>query len=179
MTRIVGECRLYNLGEVLGDLELQQRSVIVGGTAFPQPRLTQWFGAQAYAYSGLRWEPVHMPRVVSELREAVEELCHDKFNSCLVNYYRDGSDCVGWHSDNEPIFGHRAAVASLSLGATRLFKLRRKSDHAEQLRFDLEHGSVLYMPPGTQDEWEHTIPRTTAHVGPRLNLTFRQTVPHA
>lgn len=28
-----------------------------------------------------------------------------EFNSCLLNLYRDGSDHMGWHSDNEKLYG--------------------------------------------------------------------------
>jgi hypothetical protein len=56
------------------------------------------------------------------------------FNTCLLNYYRDGKDSVGWHSDDEPIYGPRPLIASVSLGAARDFVLRRKNVKGDTIK---------------------------------------------
>ena len=33
-----------------------------------------------------------------------------EFNSCLLNLYRDGSDHMGWHSDNEKLYGDNPTI---------------------------------------------------------------------
>ena len=48
-----------------------------------------------------------------------------KFNSVLINYYRNGNDRVGSHSDDEKELGPLPSIASVSLGADRLFRLKR------------------------------------------------------
>ena len=48
-----------------------------------------------------------------------------KFNSVLVNRYENEKDSVGWHADNEPQMSHEHPIASLSLGATRRFEMRK------------------------------------------------------
>jgi hypothetical protein len=52
------------------------------------------------------------------------------FNSCLLNLYRSGRDAIGWHSDDEALFGLRPVIASVSLGERagmrRDFFLRRR-----------------------------------------------------
>jgi len=174
MTRIVGTLSDLSLEGVLEAVTLEQRSVTVYGEVYPQPRLTQWYGPKRYAYSGIVWEPNQMPSIILDLKGRVEQMTEQQYNAVLLNYYRDGNDTVGWHSDDEKIFVSPMAVASLSLGATRTFKLRRKDDHQVKQSFDLHHGSILFMPPGVQEEWQHSIPRTSKKSGPRLNLTFRQ-----
>ncbi len=37
----------------------------------------------------------------------------------------------------------------------------------------LEHGDLLVMSGGAQEYYEHSVPKTSRPVGPRLNLTFR------
>ena len=49
-----------------------------------------------------------------------------RFNSVLANLYRDGRDCMGWHSDDEPELGPAPVIASVSLGATRRFVLKHR-----------------------------------------------------
>ncbi len=42
----------------------------------------------------------------------VEELAGASFNSCLLNLYRDGGDHMGWHSDNEPLYGPEPVIGA-------------------------------------------------------------------
>lgn len=166
------ECR-----DVRDAVEWAQRSVKVYGKAHPQPRLTRWYGDVPYAYSGLTWEPRPMPALVARIRDAVEQLAGERFNSVLCNLYRDGSDCVGWHADDEPIFGGDPIVASVSFGATRAFKIRPVGGAKwDAFTHVLKDGDVLVMGKGVQRSHEHSVPRTAKPVGERVNLTFRRTV---
>lgn len=162
------------LEEIRGAIAWEQRSVTVYGKVHPQPRLTKWYARVPYAYSGIVWEPAPMPDLVERLRLEVVELTGEDYDSVLCNLYRDGSDCVGWHRDDEALFGSGTPVASLSFGATRTFKLRRVADHKDQHELRLEHGSCCFMPRGVQQVWEHSIPRTKKPCGVRVNLTFRK-----
>jgi alkylated DNA repair dioxygenase AlkB len=158
-------------------LPFEQHSVTVYGKSYPQPRLTKWYGPIPYPYSGLTLEPAPMPPLIAVIKLCVESVTRTHFNSVLLNLYRDGSDCVGWHSDDEPLFGRDPEVASLSFGATRTFKLRRKDDHRDQRKFSLTHGSLLFMGRGIQQEWQHTLVKTAKPEGERINLTFRYARP--
>jgi alkylated DNA repair dioxygenase AlkB len=126
-------------------------------------------------YSGLTWEPQPLPGLVKRILQRIDVISGHTFNSCLCNLYRDGSDCVGYHADDEPLFGGDPIVASVSFGATRTFKLRR-NDGTDKREFFLENGHVLFMGLGIQREWKHSIPKTKKPCGERINLTFRNTV---
>ena len=39
---------------------------------------------------------------------------------------RDCKDHVAWHSDDESLFGRLPTIASVSLGDTRMFEMRKK-----------------------------------------------------
>lgn len=158
-----------------GAIEWAQRTVKVFGRVHPQPRLTRWYGDAPYTYSNLTWEASPMPALVAALRDQVEALTSETFNSVLCNLYRDGSDTVSWHSDDEPVFGGDPVVASLSFGVTRGFQVKRR-DGSGGRTYLLENGSLLVMGRGVQPEWLHRVPRSKAVTGERLNLTFRRTV---
>jgi alkylated DNA repair dioxygenase AlkB len=98
-----------------------------------------------------------------------------RFNSVLLNLYRDGRDSMSFHSDNEAQLGPEPVIASLSLGATRTFQMRKRSPR-QRLAGRLGHGSLLVMYGSSQAEWEHAIPKEPCS-GPRINLTFRHTAP--
>jgi alkylated DNA repair dioxygenase AlkB len=166
-----------DFADIRAVIDWAQRSVTVYGKTYPQPRLTRWYGDVAYVYSGLSWEPAPMPPLLQAIKTRVEALTFETFNSVLCNLYRDGNDSVGWHADDEPIFGGDPIVASVSFGAPRVFKLRpNKGKSKDAKSFLLEDGTLFVMGKGIQPAWKHCIPPTDTPVGERVNLTFRQTI---
>ena len=61
---------------------------------------------------------------VERLLWRVRERTGVRFNHVLVNRYRDGSDSMGFHADDEPELGEDPVVATLSLGAPRRLVLK-------------------------------------------------------
>ncbi|MEJ8567539.1 alpha-ketoglutarate-dependent dioxygenase AlkB family protein [Elongatibacter sediminis] len=151
-----------------------QDPIVMFGRRVLQPRLTAWFGdaGARYRYSGLDLEPDSWPRRLAELKDSLQRELEQSFNSVLVNAYRDGRDCMGWHADDEPELGPVPTIASLSLGATRRFLIRR-GNGGPSTPMDLEHGSLLVMRGDAQSRYRHAVPRTARPVGLRINLTFR------
>jgi alkylated DNA repair dioxygenase AlkB len=142
----------------------------------PMPRLTAWFADPGidYRYSGVLHTGAGWDAVVSEICRRVEEAAGGRFNSVLLNRYRDGQDSVGWHADDEPELGEAPLIASVSLGAPRTFALKHK-DGSDRREYVLAHGSLLVMGGTLQRHYLHALPKTTKHVGERINLTFRWT----
>jgi alkylated DNA repair dioxygenase AlkB len=115
------------------------------------------------------------------LRDIVQDVTGLPFNSVLANLYRDGSDSMGWHADNEQEVGPRVSdrhIASLSFGATRRF-LVRSNEQKVKHEFRLASGDLLVMRGTAQCEFKHSLPKTAKAVGPRVNLTFRKIVARA
>lgn len=139
------------------------------------PRLSCWIGDPDahYRYSGTDFVPHPWPAALRPLRERLQQACDARFNSVLANRYRDGRDGMGWHSDDEPELGAQPVIASLSLGATRRFLLRRRDDPARAFEFALGHGDLLVMAGETQRHYQHALPKTARPLGERINLTFR------
>lgn len=154
----------------------RHEEVLVWGKRHLQPRLTAWYGdpGRSYTYSGTVMFPLPWTNLLLSLRQSLENLIDIKFNSVLLNLYRDNNDRMGFHSDNEPSLGPDPTIASLSYGATRtlLFKHKHKKD-LPQKSIKLTSGSVLLMRGSTQRNWNHGINRETQKCGPRINLTFR------
>lgn len=148
------------------------------GRELDSPRLSCWIGdpGAIYAYSGSRFQPHPWPAALLPLRARLGAELRIDFNSVLANLYRDGRDCMGWHSDDEAGLGPQPVIASLSLGATRRFVLKHRHDAAQKLELPLPHGSLLLMREDTQRHYRHALPRTARAVGPRINLTFRRIV---
>jgi alkylated DNA repair dioxygenase AlkB len=95
------------------------------------------------------------------------------WNTCLLNRYRDGNDTMGWHSDEDVRrYGEEPHICSVSFGFERVFRLRRNSDHTDQVDFTLGGGAVLLMHGKTQKFWQHSLPKRSGALE-RINLTFR------
>jgi alkylated DNA repair dioxygenase AlkB len=156
-------------------IDWRQEEVVIFGQRRLVPRLVAWHGdpGSRYTYSGVAHEPLPWTEALREVRARAESLAGQPFNSVLLNLYRDGRDGMGWHADDEPELGRDPVIASVSLGATRRFRMRHRK-RRETVPMDLEHGSVLLMQGPTQHHWVHAVPKTARAVGERINLTFRR-----
>ncbi len=167
------------LGEVLEEVPWTQGHVRIAGKTYAEPRLTAWMGdpGARYTYTGRPLEPLAWSARVADLRARVEQRSGARFNSVLLNRYRDGKDSMGLHADDEPELGPDPIIASLSLGATRRFVLKPRTPGARTVELDLTHGSLLSMEGATQRLYRHALPKRAASAaGVRVNLTFRQIV---
>lgn len=169
------------LERLLDEISWEQHRFLMFGRNVTAPRLSCWIGdpGATYMYSRTRFEPRAWTPSLLPLRARLERFCSARFNSVLANLYRDGHDSMGWHSDDEPELGAQPVIASLSLGAARRFRLRRRLPRgtrptaADTLDFPLAHGSLLHMAGETQRLYQHDLPKSAAVDAPRINLTFR------
>lgn len=160
-----------------GGTPWQQRQVRIMGRMVPQPRLVALMADGPhlrYTYTGLTLEPIQWSGVVLQIKQHVEELTGAKYNTCLLNYYRSGSDHISWHSDDEALYGPHPTIASVSLGCERDFMLRAKADRTCRIKLPLKSGDVLAMGGSMQQHWQHSVPKRKAVQQPRISLTFRQ-----
>lgn len=184
--------------------DLQQRAVNTG----IQPRLTAMTGdpsVNGYRYSGrilpsVPWQQATGNQYDDDCRELCHRMCErvnamiaqrihttEVFNSCLLNYYRDGSDSIGEHSDDVRQLGHPLAVvarpsatgspsyqwtvppipqsydsvAIISLnaqpGAGGRKFFLRDRETRERIDIQLESGDLLLMLGQTQSHYTHGI----------------------
>lgn len=161
---------------LLDEVAWRQEKIVIAGQEHLQPRLSAWYGdaGSSYVYSGLKLEPHAWTVTLLRIREDIEVATGHRFNSVLVNLYRNEQDSVGWHSDDERVLGENPVIASLSLGETRVFKLKHKTKKDQKaVSMELADGSLLVMAGTTQTFWRHAVNKERAAKGPRINLTFR------
>lgn len=139
------------------------------------PRYSAWYGDsdKPYTYSGLTLHPKPWNPVLLEIKKKIEAVSNTEFNSVLLNWYRDGSDHIGWHTDAEKELGRNPIIGSVNFGATRSFQIRRIANNSEKITFPLFHGTVLMMMGELQHFWQHSVPKEKKIKTSRINLTFR------
>jgi alkylated DNA repair dioxygenase AlkB len=147
------------------------------------PRDEAYYGDPGtnYIYSRREYKPLAWIPELLSLKTRVDEVTPEDaysnsslprlgYNAVLCNLYRNGNDSVGLHADAEPEMG--PVIASVSLGAERLFRLKGKNG-AVAFAERLPHGSLLIMAGQTQRNFKHEVPKEPDVAQPRINLTFR------
>ena len=171
------------LKELTASLDWESRKIFVHGRECSQPRLVCYMAdgpELGFRYSGLTMEVRPWAPAVRALKRDAEQAANlppGYFNSCLLNLYRDGDDYMGWHSDDEKLYGDRPVIASVSLGAARDFMVRpRGGRDGPQWKYTLEDGDLLVMDGDMQRHFQHSVPKRKRAAGRRINLTFRRIV---
>ena len=161
---------------LLAETPWREESITVYGKTHKQPRLMAWYGdpSARYTYSGLTSVPLPWSDSLLTLKERVETISDARFNSVLLNLYRNERDSMGLHADDEPELGPEPTIASLSLGEERtLYFQHNRRGAAKNINLKLPSGSLLLMRGATQANWKHGIRKLSRACGPRINLTFR------
>jgi len=153
----------------------EKYQIKIFGKIYDQPRLTSFhsIGNKKYNYSQIGIKKNFMTKNLKSLLNQIHGKTDYRFNSVLLNLYRDGMDSNGWHSDNEPELGSDPKIASITLGEERFFHIKHRKIKDLKYKILLKHGSLLIMGEKSQTEWIHQIPKTKKKIKPRINLTYR------
>lgn len=128
--------------------------------------------SSGYAFAGQISRTRGYPDGIRDLTLRVNDYIKTDFDSILVNHYRDGSDNIGAHSDDERGLSH-GTVAVVSVGATRVLRIRTKSDKKRLIDIPMPHGSLLVMEGKAQKIWTHEVPTAKKIKEGRVSYTLR------
>ncbi len=131
-------------------------------------------GAGIRTYEGRPWNSL-----VEVIRSILLTDIGVRFEGCFLNRYDQGSDALDWHADDDPGIDHSKPIAIISLGQERALHVR-DNERTYVDRFMLGHGSLLLMPPGSQQTHQHKIPKSglaPEAIKPRISMTFRSLLP--
>lgn len=142
------------------------------------------------------YQPI--PSALQPLQAQLENFLGTKFNIVLMRLYFDGEDNIAWHTDGREFLGRETVVASISLGASRKFEMKRPHElwpeikcagrskiqtnpAAKKLKetiyqWNLSSGDLFVMKGKTQQFWQHRVPQETKKRGSnfaRININFR------
>jgi len=165
----------------------EYREIVVAGRPCRQNRQSCALGEPGldYRYSGVSDAAAppmtDYPAVLAAMHK-VERVIHDALPACadyhpnygLLNWYKTGREVVGWHADSTTDLVPPHLIASVSIGATRRFEFRRRSDRTVVERLDLPDGCMVLMGRNVQRLYAHRIAPNARIAEPRFNLTFRQ-----
>jgi alkylated DNA repair dioxygenase AlkB len=156
------------------------------------PRLQIWCHEKQHFFSSiwkekhLRWfsQPYsdYMITIQNKVQDFLNKFCIQNniklpiINSILLNKYRDGTDSIKPHADNQPAFGDDPTVISVSIGTERYIKFKpiKEYSHLPEYNILLKSGSLLIMAGKTQKKYLHSIDKDVNVKNVRYSLTFRE-----
>lgn len=156
-------------------LLLTNPEVIIYGKVAHQHRSIGFFSNESvgYSYSGKIAQSQPLTPSLEILLENINSIFNSNYNGILVNYYSNGSDYIGAHSDDETMLGPNGVI-SLSYGATRKFRIRDKNTKKIVIDVPVTSGTLIWMGGKFQREFTHEIPAEKKIKEGRYSFTFRQ-----
>ena len=157
------------------DLVDEYPEIIISGKAYQQGRFIGFFSNESeYYYYYNKLSPSKpMTRTLSELLIIVNKMYDSNFNGILINKYKNGNDyiCANSYNDKNCDLSN---VVTISYGATRKFRIRKKNDKKFKTDFKLVSKSMLQMGGNFQQEFTHEIPIEKRVKTERISFTFRK-----
>lgn len=97
-------------------------------------------------------------------------------NHAVLHRYVDGDDYISYHKDKWMDLDPASTIVSLSLGATRTFRLRKPSVGASPpatRALRVAHRDLVLLPCSENRKWKHTITKERGCAGVRYSITAR------
>jgi alkylated DNA repair dioxygenase AlkB len=147
----------------------------VSSDKFGRGRRSMYFSDESYSYSGTT-RPANVgkeefQRLISKI---TTELGFEEgyFDMILINEYKDGSQKIGFHTDNEPILNNKGklnpSVVTISFGDERTMILKGKNQYS----IPMKSGLGLIMGKDGQINYKHGI-APEANKSKRFSITLR------
>ena len=135
---------------------------------------------RTYMYSGLddSQNNNELPSIFQPIYEYIKSI-DSNYNQCTINWYQDENDMIPMHSDCQRCMIENGKIAIITLypdcNEDNIRQMRIKSND-DNLRVNLNNGSILVFGPGCQNHYKHGISRSITSKSPRISLSFRQMI---
>jgi len=135
------------------------------------PRWQQAYGKDYY-FSGQVSEADPVPADFTEFLYWAKEL-NEAYNGLLVNWYdSDLKHYIGRHTDSIEGLVPNSPIITISLGASRVFRLRKKGKYGYR-DLIVNNGDVVAIPWETNLKFTHEVPYLGSFPGKRISVTIR------
>ena len=142
------------------------------GTMIPVPRWQQAYGRD-YRYSGNVNVALPVPAILQPFLAWGREQFDGRLNGLLLNWYdAELAHRIGEHRDSIAGLVEGAPIGTISLGATRVFRLWPAKAKGF-VDFEAAHGTVFVLPWETNLHVKHGVPHRAGDAGRRISITVR------
>lgn len=167
------KCSPKTFDELLSLKPADRGKVIVYGKEFDVPRWQKSFGRDYY-FSGVnhKADSIEHP-YLKKLLNYVNEHSGKVYQGMLINWYMNGEEYIGFHSDDESQLVRGSDIYSFSFGETRDFVIKSKRNKEFKLSLPLENNTIIIMGGEIQKYYLHGVPKRLKVSEPRINITMR------
>ena len=157
------------------EIKWEKKEVIIYGKSIMQPRLIgfQSTNKKSMKYSGIEFKSEPISETMQILLNKVNEYMKIEYNSIFCNFYENGNNYIGPHSDSYLTNDNIHPIVSLSFGTTRKFYMKNIKDTKDIKKYELKGGDIFLMGGNCQKYWKHYVPKELKIKDGRINLTFR------
>lgn len=137
------------------------------------PRWQQAYGAD-YRYTGNTNRALAVTSELEPLHAWIRDSIDPRLNGLLLNWYdAEHGHYIGKHRDSTINMVNGAPIVTISLGAERVFRIRRWKGDAVTHDIPTGNGTVIVMPYTVNLAWTHEVPHSAKVVGRRISITAR------
>lgn len=142
------------------------------GRRVKTPRWQQAYGVD-YRYTGNVNVALPVPAALHPYLEFARGY-ETRTNGLLLNWYDPAKKhYIGRHRDANPGRIDGTPIVTISLGGSRVFRLRPWRGDGERVDIELHHGTVVVMSWATNLAWTHEVPHRQRDTERRISITAR------
>lgn len=160
----------------------EEQYVKIYGKMVKIPRKNRAYG-NTYSFAGITEKKNETtPNIIQRYMDYC--LC----NGALVNWYENGEDYIGPHSDDEKSLIKNSDIFTISFGAERTFRVSPIKDKqmnitqnkgsgspsGNSIDFKTKENEIIAMSGSFQKEFKHSIPKTKKCKEKRISITLRK-----
>lgn len=136
------------------------------------PRWQQAYGAD-YRYTGNTNRALPITDELAALHAWIRDI-DPRLNGLLLNWYdAEHGHYIGKHRDSTINMIEGAPIVTISLGAERVFRIRRWKGEPATHDIPTGNGTVIVMPYAVNLAWTHEVPHNAKAAGRRISITAR------
>lgn len=149
--------------------------IIVFGRICHQQRSVGFFSdeSKGYSYSGQIASSKPLTPSLKLLLDNINANFESNYNGILINLYKNGSEYIGPHSDDEKGLDPNHGVLAISYGASRTLRFRDKKTKKKVLDIKTNNDQIVQMKGKFQSYFTHEVPIEKKIQDSRVSFTFR------
>lgn len=164
-----------NINDLKKEINFRQDIVKVGDTEIVEERKTSWMSDLGYKYK--YGNKIMNPDILSPSVKMIQEIINSKYgvnyDSVLINYYKNGTVGMRYHSDE--IYNEWVEdTVVVSFGSSRYISFREIENYENKQKILLENGDLLFMKEGCQKKYQHRVMKDKNITSDRISLVFKK-----
>ena len=165
-------CDLHSCNKFVNSGNANTKSMWLSTTSFPY----KWTSHSSGTSTIKEANPMSNFKNIHSLLGKINASMGTTLNSCLIQYYPNGSSGIRLHDDFEWEMDHSQPFVNVSIGGCRkieFFTNYQKATETPAKTVRVQNGSMYTMNTGCQKYFRHRVPTTGSGTEPRFNLSFR------